>query len=91
MRSMGICARSIQSQVLHPCFGVYVVNLITIARNTSKYLRIDNRRQGVLCGIRLSSVATDCTLTCYISNERSYFSLSNHIIDILNCPVSKKL
>ena len=54
-------------------------------------LRIDNRRQGVLCGIRLSSVATDCTLTCYISNERSYFSLSNHIIDILNCPVSKKL
>ena len=44
----------------------------------------------MLCGIRLSSVATDCTVTCYMSMERSYFSPSIHILDVVNCPVSQK-
>ena len=37
----------------------------------------------MICSIRLSSLAIDCILTCYISNERSYFSLSNRILDII--------
>ena len=53
-------------------------------------LRIDNSRQRVICGIRLSSLAIDCILICYILNEKSYFSLSNHILDIINCPVFQK-
>ena len=37
----------------------------------------------MICSIGLFSLAIDCILTCYISNERSYFSLSNHILDII--------
>ena len=54
-------------------------------------LRIDNRRQSVIRGILLSSLPISCTLTCYICNNRSYFSLSDHIIYKIIGLVSRKI
>ena len=72
------------TSVKNDLYTILLVAMVTKFNN----LRIDNSWQGVFCGIRLSSLAIDCTLTCYISNEWSYFSLSNHILDIINYRVS---
>ena len=46
-------------------------------------LRIDNSRQSVFCAIILFSAGISCTISYYMSNNNSSFSLSNNVNDVM--------